>query len=145
MQKALGSRTERVRLTSRLTDSPACLVSDHGPSMNLERILKEAGQAVPMAKPVMEINPEHPIVARLKDEADDERFSDWTRILFDQGALSEPCDARQDLLAEGWKARRPGGLCQTPERVDAGDGRAGPDRESRNWTHRWGLRDLALL
>ena len=89
MQAALGPRTERVRLTSRLTDSPACLVSDHGPSMNLERILKEAGQAVPPAQPVMEVNPEHPIVARLKDESDDQRFSDWTLILFDQALLAE--------------------------------------------------------
>ncbi len=99
MQQALGPRTERVRLTSRLTDSPACLVSDHGPGMNLERILKEAGQAVPTAQPVMEINPEHPIVARLKDETDDDRFSDWTRILFDQA-----------LLAEGGKLDDPAGF-----------------------------------
>lgn len=99
MQTALGPRTERVRLTSRLTDSPACLVSDHGPSMNLERILKEAGQAVPTAQPVMEINPEHPIVTRLKNETDDERFSDWSRILFDQA-----------LLAEGGKLDDPAGF-----------------------------------
>lgn len=99
MQTALDPRTERVRLTSRLTDSPACLVSDHGPSMNLERILKEAGQAVPTAQPVMEINPEHPIVARLKNETDDERFSDWSRILFDQA-----------LLAEGGKLDDPAGF-----------------------------------
>ena len=89
MQQALGAKTERVRLTSRLTDSPACLVSDHGPSMNLERMLKEAGQAVPAVPPVMEINPEHPIVRRLKTEADDQRFADWTLILFDQALLSE--------------------------------------------------------
>jgi molecular chaperone HtpG len=89
MQNALKPRTEHVRLTSRLTDSPACLVSDHGPSMNLERILKEAGQAVPMAQPVMEINPEHPLIRRLRDETDDERFSDWTRIIFDQALLAE--------------------------------------------------------
>ena len=99
MQQALGQRTERVRLTSRLTDSPACLVSDHGPSMNLERMLKEAGQAVPSVQPVMEINPEHPIVQRLKSEADDQRFSDWTLILFDQA-----------LLAEGGKLDDPAGF-----------------------------------
>jgi len=99
MQQALGPRTERVRLTFRLTDSPTCLVSDHGPSMNLERILKEAGQAVPTVKPVMEINPEHPIVARLKDETDDKRFADWTLILFDQA-----------LLAEGGKLDDPAGF-----------------------------------
>ena len=99
MQQALGPRTERVRLTSRLTDSPACLVSDHGPSMNLERMLKEAGQAVPSVQPVMEINPEHPIVRRLKSETDDQRFSDWTLILFDQA-----------LLAEGGKLDDPAGF-----------------------------------
>lgn len=67
--------------------------------MNLERILKEAEQAVPTAQPVMEINPEHPIVARLKNETDDERFSDWSRILFDQA-----------LLAEGGKLDDPAGF-----------------------------------
>jgi molecular chaperone HtpG len=67
--------------------------------MNLERILKEAEQVVPTAQPVMEINPEHPIVARLKDETDDERFSDWSCILF-----------TQVLLAEGGKLGDPAGF-----------------------------------
>lgn len=89
MQQALGAKTQQVRVTSRLTDSPACLVSDHGMSRNLERMLKEAGQAVPPVQPVMEINPRHPIVERLKDETDDQRFSDWTHILFDQALLAE--------------------------------------------------------
>ena len=89
MQKVLGSKTQQVRVTTRLTDSPACLVSDHAMSRNLERMLKEAGQSVPAAEPVMEINPRHPIVERLKDETDDERFSEWTQILFDQALLAE--------------------------------------------------------
>ena len=89
MQKALGTKTQQVRVTSRLTDSPACLVSDHGMSRNLERMLKEAGQAVPPVQPVMEINPHHPIVERLKDETDDQRFSEWTQVLFDQALLAE--------------------------------------------------------
>ena len=89
MQKALGSKTQQVRVTARLTDSPACLVSDHSMSRNLERMLKEAGQVVPPVQPVMEINPRHPIVERLKDETDDQRFSEWTQILFDQALLAE--------------------------------------------------------
>ncbi len=89
MQRALGSKTQLVRVTSRLTDSPACLVSDTAVSRNLERILKEAGQAVPAGQPVMEINPRHPIVERLKSETDEGRFSEWSQILFDQALLAE--------------------------------------------------------
>jgi molecular chaperone HtpG len=57
--------------------------------MNLERLLKAAGQNVPGSKPILEINVQHPIVARLKDEADQARFGDWSRILFDQAMLAE--------------------------------------------------------
>ena len=89
MQRVLGSRTKEVRVTSRLTDSPACLVSDTPVSRNLERMLKEAGQVVSSGQPVMEINPRHPIVERLKDETDDDRFSEWSQILFDQALLAE--------------------------------------------------------
>jgi len=90
MQKALSERASAVRVTHRLTDSPACLVSDeHGMSTNLERMLKAAGQNVPTSKPVLEINPGHPIVKRLNDETDESRFSDWSQILFDQATLAE--------------------------------------------------------
>jgi molecular chaperone HtpG len=90
MGKALGDRASAVRVTHRLTDSPACLVSDeHGMSTNLERMLKAAGQNVPTSKPVLEINPGHPIVKRLNDETDDSKFSDWSQILFDQATLAE--------------------------------------------------------
>ena len=89
MQKALGAQTTLVRATSRLTDSPACLVSDHAISRNLERILKEAGQAPPSLQPVMEINPRHPIVEKLNEETDEARFSNWSQILFDQALLAE--------------------------------------------------------
>ena len=90
MQAVLNDRASAVRTTERLTDSPACLVSDeHGPSMNLERILKAAGQNVPATKPILEINASHPIVKRLKDEMDDQKFADWTQILFDQATLAE--------------------------------------------------------
>ena len=90
IQGVLGDRASAVRVSSRLTDSPSCLVSDeHGMSTHLERMLKAAGQQVPGAKPILEINPEHPIVQRLNDETDERRFSDWSHILFDQALLAE--------------------------------------------------------
>jgi molecular chaperone HtpG len=86
----LAARARDVRVTHRLTDSPACLVTDeHAMSTHLERMLKAAGQNVPVTLPVLEINPQHPIVQRLKDEADDDRFADWSQILFDQATLAE--------------------------------------------------------
>ncbi len=90
MQGVLEDRASAVRVTSRLTDSPSCLVSDeHGMGTHLERLLKAAGQPVPGSKPILEINPHHPIVQRLKEETDDRRFSDWSHILFDQALLAE--------------------------------------------------------
>ncbi len=90
MKRALGEAVKDVRVTYRLTDSPACLVSDeHGMSMNLERLLKAAGQKVPTAKPVLEINPRHPFVERLKAQTEDSQIADWSRILFDQAMLAE--------------------------------------------------------
>jgi molecular chaperone HtpG len=90
MHTVLNERASAVRTTERLTDSPACLVTDeHALSTNLERMLKAAGQHVPGAKPILEINPAHPIVRRLKDETDDTRFADWSHILFDQATLAE--------------------------------------------------------
>jgi molecular chaperone HtpG len=86
----LKDRASAVRVTTRLTDSPSCLVSDeHGMSTHLERMLKAAGQKVPGAKPILEINTQHPIVQRLKDESDERKFSDWSHILFDQAMLAE--------------------------------------------------------
>src|SRR4051794_25824530 len=88
MQDVLKDRASAVRTTERLTESPACLVSDeHAMSMNLERILKAAGQQVTATKPILEINPDHPLVKRLKAETDDARFADWSHILFDQALL----------------------------------------------------------
>ena len=90
IKEVLKDRASGVRTTERLTDSPACLVSDeHGLSTNLERILKAAGQNVPEVKPILEINPSHPIVQRLKKEEDERRFADWSHILFDQATLAE--------------------------------------------------------
>jgi molecular chaperone HtpG len=90
IQNVLKDRASAVRVTSRLTDSPSCLVSDeHGMSTHLERMLKAAGQNVPGSKPILEINPQHPIVQRLASESDEQKFSDWSHILFDQAMLAE--------------------------------------------------------
>ena len=86
--KSLSERVKEVRVTHRLTDSPACLVADeHGMSANLERILKAAGQKSPESKPILEINPRHPVVLRLKYE--EKKFDDWAAVLFDQALLAE--------------------------------------------------------
>lgn len=88
MKEVLGERIKDVRVTFRLTESPACLVVDaHDMSGNLERLLKSAGQKVPNTKPILEINPHHPMVQRLKYE--EAKFSDWSNILFDQALLAE--------------------------------------------------------
>ncbi len=88
MKKALDSKAADVRVTFRLTDSPACLVAgEHELSGNLLRMLKAAGQKAPDSKPILEINPNHPLVQRLKYE--DAKFDDWSSILFDQAMLAE--------------------------------------------------------
>ena len=75
-------------MTHRLTDSPACLVADERDiSGNLARLLKAAGQEGPASKPILEINPRHPVVLRLKDE--EKHFDDWAAVLFDQALLAE--------------------------------------------------------
>jgi molecular chaperone HtpG len=90
IKQGLGDKVKEVRITLRLTESPACLVADQfDMSGNLERLLKAAGQKVPNQKPILEVNPHHPIVQRLKYEADATRFNDWSEILFNQALLSE--------------------------------------------------------
>ena len=95
MKEVLGDKVSEVRLTDRLTESPACIVTgDNEMSLNMERIMKEAGQSMDMmgmggTKPIFEINPTHALVTSIKDEQDDERFADITQILFDQAILSE--------------------------------------------------------
>jgi len=85
---SLGEKVKEVRVTHRLTDSPACLVADeHDVSGNLARILKAAGQKAPASKPILEINPKHPVLLRLKYE--DKKFDDWCAVLFDQALLAE--------------------------------------------------------
>jgi molecular chaperone HtpG len=88
MKTALANKAKDVRVTFRLTDSPACLVADeHELSGNLLRMLKAAGQNAPESKPILEINPDHPLVQRLKYE--ESKFDDWSHLLFDQAALAE--------------------------------------------------------
>ena len=88
--KTLSDKVSEVRVTHRLTASPACLVSNQsGMSMNMERMLKAAGQKVPGGKPILEVNTQHPLVRGLKHESDEKRFSDWSHILFDQAVLAE--------------------------------------------------------
>lgn len=90
IQEALGERVKEVRVTHRLTTSPACLVAnEHDLSGNLERMLKAAGQNVPRSTPVLEINPRHGLVQRLRDLSAGERFNDWSLVLFDQAQLAE--------------------------------------------------------
>ncbi len=91
MKTALGDKAKDVRVTFRLTDSPACLVADENElSGNLLRMLKAAGQNAPESKPILEINPDHPLVQRLKyEDASGARFGDWSHILFDQALLAE--------------------------------------------------------
>ncbi|MBV6388792.1 MAG: Chaperone protein HtpG [Nitrosomonas europaea] len=88
MKEVLGEQVKDVRITYRLTESPACLVADtHDVSGNLGRLLKSAGQKVPDSKPFLEINPHHPMIQRLKYE--EAKFADWSHILFDQALLAE--------------------------------------------------------
>ncbi|MDL1906758.1 molecular chaperone HtpG [Betaproteobacteria bacterium PRO1] len=88
IREALGDAVKEVRVTNRLTDSAACLVSDEGEiSGHLERLLKQAGQKAPPRKPILEINPQHPLLARAR--ADTERIADWSRLLLDQAVLAE--------------------------------------------------------
>ena len=77
-------------MTHRLSESPACLVVENNDmSANLERLLKSAGQEVKTAKPILEINPNHPLTQKIKAELGKDRFADWTEILFDQATLAE--------------------------------------------------------
>jgi len=88
IKASLAERVKEVRITHRLTDSPACLVADeHDIGSNMARMLKAAGQKIPATKPILEINPVHPVVVRLNDEQ--KYFDDWAEVLFDQALLAE--------------------------------------------------------
>ncbi len=90
VQKVLDEKVKEVRVSSRLTDSPACLVVEEGDmSANLARVLKSVGQDAPTTPPIMELNVEHPLLKRLDTEPDEDRFADLTEVLFDQAMLAE--------------------------------------------------------
>lgn len=90
MSAVLSDDVKRVAISKRLTDSPSCLISDQNDmSNNLKRLLEQTGQNIPESKPILELNPEHPLVARLKETQSDDQFKDLSEVLFDQALLSE--------------------------------------------------------
>jgi len=90
LKAVLAEDVEEVRVTTRLTNSPACLVvGEQDMGAQMRRIMEAAGQAVPESKPTLEINPTHPLITRLDVEADEERFGDLAKIIFDQANLAE--------------------------------------------------------
>ena len=90
LKPVFGEDVQEVRATHRLTDSPACLVvGDFDMGAQMKRIMEAAGQDVPDSKPILEINPGHPLIRRLDTESDEDRFADLARIIFDQANLAE--------------------------------------------------------
>jgi molecular chaperone HtpG len=90
VKAALTEQVAEVRITDRLTDSPACVVvAEHDMGAQMRRILEQAGQKLPDSKPILELNPEHPLVKKLEQEASESRFGDLAHILFDQANLAE--------------------------------------------------------
>jgi molecular chaperone HtpG len=95
----LGDEVKDVRMSSRLTDSPSCLILDENDmSPQMQQILQQAGQAVPTAKPILELNPDHSLVSQLKDKLKADDFEDWARVLFDQASLASG-DVPEDTAA----------------------------------------------
>ena len=95
-KKVLEDKVEEVRVTNRLTDSPACLVvGEHDMGAQMRRIMEAAGQDLPESKPILELNPGHPLVVKLDQEADEDRFASLSQLLFDQAALAAG-DSLQD-------------------------------------------------
>jgi len=90
IKEALDDDVQDVRISHRLTDSPSCLVlGEQDMPVHMQQLMKQAGHDVPVSKPVLEVNPEHPLVEHLKQEQDKDRFSDWSHLLFEQALLSE--------------------------------------------------------
>lgn len=89
IKKALEDQVSEVRVSHRLTESPAILaIGDQDLGLQMRQILQATGQAIPESKPIFEINPEHPLVQKLDKESDESRFNDLTHVLFDQAALA---------------------------------------------------------
>ena len=90
VKQTLSDRVNEVRASRRLTDSPSCLVlGEQEMAMHMQQLLKQAGHEVPDSKPILEINMDHPLVKRLRDETDETRFADWSTLLFEQAMLSQ--------------------------------------------------------
>ena len=90
MKDSLGDKVKEVRVSTRLTDSPSCLVVEQQDmAVSMQKILKQAGHEVPNIEPILEVNVEHPLLKRLNEEQSDEKFSDLSHLLFDQAMLSE--------------------------------------------------------
>jgi molecular chaperone HtpG len=90
LEKVVGEKVEEVKVSHRLTDSPACLVfQDDEMGAQMRKIMEAAGQALPESKRIFEINPKHPLVEKLDAESDDQRFNDLALVLYDQAALAE--------------------------------------------------------
>jgi molecular chaperone HtpG len=107
LKTSLGDSIKEVRVSSRLTESPACLVvGDYDMSQNLARVLKQLGQDAPMPTPIMEINLDHPLVRRMDDEVDEDKFGELAKLVFDQA-----------LLAEGGQLEDPAGFVHRLNRL----------------------------
>ena len=90
IKNALGDRVEAVRVSHRLTSSPACMVlGERDMALYMQQLLKQAGHEVPSTKPTLEINPTHPMLTRIESEKDASRFAEWSSLLLDQAILSE--------------------------------------------------------
>ena len=90
VKETLSDEVSEVRASQRLTDSPSCLVlGEQEMAMHMQQLLKQAGHDVPDSKPILEVNMDHPLVKRLRDETDETRFADWSTLLFEQAMLSQ--------------------------------------------------------
>ncbi|MEN8130460.1 MAG: molecular chaperone HtpG [Pseudomonadota bacterium] len=90
IKKVLGDKVEEVRVSHRLTNSPACIVlNDQDMALYMQHLLKQAGHDMPSSKPVLEVNPSHPVVTRMSEQTEDKQFTDWSNLLFDQAILAE--------------------------------------------------------
>jgi molecular chaperone HtpG len=90
LKEVLGDKVEDVRVSHRLTSSPSCIVlSEQDMALYMQNLMKQAGHDMPSNKPILEVNPTHPLIERMEAETDDEQFADWADIVFDQALLAE--------------------------------------------------------
>lgn len=90
IKTSLGDKVEDVRVSHRLTNSPSCIVlNEHDMALYMQHLFKQAGHDVPKTKPSLEVNPTHPLLQRMQNETDDERFNEWASVLLDQAILAE--------------------------------------------------------